>query len=88
MYNTFSSSYDEPTTTATLSYEEHRIQVIHSVIDLTPSGRLFKLKAMLQHCKSIKPIKITPFLDNLQLTTICKELLKELSNDPHLQPKP
>ena len=87
MYNTFSSSY-EPDPTATMSYEEHKALVISSIVDLTSSGKLFKLKSMLQQCKSIHPTKITPFLDNLQLTTICKELLKELSNDPHLQSKP
>ena len=87
MYNLFSSSY-EPTPTPTLSYEEHKIQILHSIIDLTPSGRMFKLKALLEHSKRVKPTKIISFLDNLQLTTICRELLKELSRDPYLQPKP
>ena len=87
MHTLYSASY-EPTPTATIPYEEQKELVITSISDLTPSGKLFKLKSMLQQCKSIHPTKITPFLDNLQLTTICKELLKELSNDPHLQSKP
>ena len=87
MHNTFSSAYD-PDPTATMPYEECKAVVIASIADLTPSGKLFKLKSMLQQCKSIHPTKIQPFLDNLQLTTICEELLKELSNDTHIQPKP
>ena len=87
MHNTFSSAYD-PDPTATIPYKERRALVIASLSDLTPSGKLFKLKAMVQQCKSMKHTKIQSFLDNLQLTDICGELLKELSNDTHLQPKP
>ena len=87
MHTLYSASY-EPTPTATIPYEEQKELVITSISDLTPSGKLFKLSDMLQKCKSTKTANYTHFLDNLQLTTICKELLKELSNDPHLQSKP
>ena len=87
MHNTFSSSY-EPTPTATMPYAEHKTLIVDSIADLTPSGKLFKLKSMLHIYKKVKSTNITDFLDNLQLITICKELLKELSNDTHLQPKP
>ena len=87
MYNLYGASY-EPTSTATIPYKERRALVIASLSDLTPSGKLFKLKAMVQQCKSMKHTKIQSFLDNLQLTDICEGLLKELTNDTHLQPKP
>ena len=87
MHNLYSASY-EPTPTATIPYEEQKELVITSISDLTPSGKLFKLKVMLQECKSKKYVNIQPFLDNLQLTDICEGLLKELTNDTHLQPKP
>lgn len=35
MYNTFSSSYELPPTPS-MSYKEHKIQIVHSIIDLTP----------------------------------------------------
>ena len=69
-------------------YEKHKKLIADSMSNLTPSGKLFPLTGMLHECETVKPKSIPEILSNMQLSNICKDLIKELTDDTHIQPKP
>ena len=70
------------------SYEKCKKSIADSISDLTPSGKLFKLTSMLHKCEIVESKRIPEILSRMQLSNACKDLIKELTDDLHLQPKP
>ena len=68
---------------AGITYDEHRELIINSITDLTLSGKLFSLTATLQKYESIHPTNPTDFYEKLRATTICEDLIKELTDDTY-----
>ena len=69
-------------------YEECKKSIADSISDLSPSGKLFELKSILHRCETVKLKTIPEMLSKMQLLNVCEDLIKELTDDTHIQPKP